>query len=90
MTRDEAARYAFAELHQTFFDALHALMAKVDARARAEEREACAKLCDEIETDNWDKYKGRERDEIIWRADAHVQGVSCGANDCAVAIRARE
>ena len=90
MTRDEAARYAFAELHQTFFDALHALMAKVDARARAEEREACAKLCDEIETDNWDKYKGREYDEIIWRADAHVQGVSCGANDCAVAIRARE
>ena len=42
MTRDEAVRYAFAELHQTFFDELHALMAKVDARARAEEREACA------------------------------------------------
>jgi len=89
MTRDEAVRYAFAELHQTFFDELHALMAKVDARARAEEREACAKVCDEIETDNWDKYKGREYDEIIWRADAHVQGVSCGANDCAAAIRAR-
>jgi len=47
MTRDEAARYAFAELHQTFFDALHALMAKVDARARAEEREACAKVCEQ-------------------------------------------
>ena len=46
MTRDEAARYAFAELHQTFYDALHALMAKVDARARAEEREACAKVCE--------------------------------------------
>ncbi len=46
MTRDEAARYAFAELHQTFFDALHALMSKVDARARAEEREACAKVCE--------------------------------------------
>jgi len=89
MTRDEAARYAFAELHKTFYDALHALMAKVDARARAEEREACAKVCDEIETDNWDKYKGREYDEIIWRADAHVQGVSGGANDCAAAIRAR-
>ena len=41
MTRDEAVRYAFTELHQTFFDELHALMAKVDARARAEEREAC-------------------------------------------------
>ena len=47
MTRDEAARYAFAELHQTFFDALHALMSKVDARARAEEREACAKVCEQ-------------------------------------------
>jgi len=47
MTRDEAARYAFAELHQTFYDALHALMAKVDARARAEEREACAKVCEQ-------------------------------------------
>jgi len=46
MTRDEAVRYAFAELHQTFFDELHALMAKVDARARAEEREACAKVCE--------------------------------------------
>ena len=48
MTRDEAVRYAFAELHQTFYDALHALMAKVDARARAEEREACAKVCEEM------------------------------------------
>jgi len=47
MTRDEAVRFAFAELHQTFFDALHALMAKVDARARAEEREACAKVLEE-------------------------------------------
>jgi len=47
MTRDEAARYAFAELHQTFFDALHALMAKVDARARAEEQEACARVCEQ-------------------------------------------
>jgi len=44
MTRDEAARYAFAELHQTFFDALHALMAKVDARARAEERDKVGDL----------------------------------------------
>ena len=47
MTRDEAVRYAFTELHQTFFDALHALMAKVDARARAEEQEACARVCEQ-------------------------------------------
>jgi len=66
-------------------DELESFAALVAAR----EREACAKVCDEIETDNWDKYKGREYDEIIWRADAHVQGVSGGANDCAAAIRAR-
>jgi len=44
MTRDEAVRFAFAELHQTFFDALHALMAKVDARARAQERDKVGDL----------------------------------------------
>jgi hypothetical protein len=47
MNRDEAVRYASAEFNQTFYDALNALMAKVDARARAEEREACARLCEE-------------------------------------------
>ena len=56
MTRDEAVRYAFAELHQTFFDELHALMAKVDARARAEEREACAKVCEDLEYKYSDCY----------------------------------
>jgi len=47
MNRDEAVRYASAEFNQTFYDALNVLMAKVDARARAEEREACARLCEE-------------------------------------------
>jgi hypothetical protein len=51
MTRDEEVKYAFAELDQTFYDALNALMEKVDARARAEEREACAKLCDDLVAD---------------------------------------
>jgi hypothetical protein len=45
MTRDEETEFAFTEFHKAFADALNALMAKVDARARAEEREACAKVC---------------------------------------------
>ena len=76
MTRDEAVRYAFAELHQTFFDELHALMAKVDARARAEEREACAKVCDgKVDTEY---ATGKvDHNEMSW------------SMACAIAIRAR-
>jgi hypothetical protein len=43
MTHDEEVKTAFAEFHQVLFDKLlNALIAKVDARARSEEREACA------------------------------------------------
>jgi hypothetical protein len=42
MTRDEAVRIAFAELTQTLHAELNVLMKNVDARARAEEREAVA------------------------------------------------
>jgi len=77
MTRDEAVRYAFAELHQTFFDELHALMAKVDARARAEEREACAKLCDDKVNSEYSTGKV-DHNEMAWTLA------------CAIAIRARE
>jgi hypothetical protein len=59
MTQDEEVRYAFAELAQTFYDELNALMKKVDARARAEEREACAKLCDEFDAENPHIGQGR-------------------------------
>jgi len=53
MTRDEEVRYAFAKLYQTTEDALNALMAKVDARARAEEREACCSIVHgQCESDN--------------------------------------
>jgi len=76
MTRDEAARYAFAELHQTFYDALHALMAKVDARARAEEREACAKVCDGKVDAEYATGKV-DHNEMSW------------SMACAIAIRAR-
>lgn len=49
MTQDEEVRYAFAELNQTFCDELNTLMGKVDARARAEEREACARVCEDMD-----------------------------------------
>ena len=56
MTRDEEVKYAFAQLYHTTENALNALMAKVDARARAEEREACAKLAEDgLYTDMNDK-----------------------------------
>lgn len=58
---------------------------------RAAEREACAKLCDEIEDDHWNLYKGRPpyKGNEPGRADPHEQGVSMGAGKCATAIRAR-
>jgi len=100
MTRDDIIRMAREVADKDKDDPYHAgeppfivltdeELERFAALVAAREREACAKVCDEIETDNWDKYKGREYDEIIWRADAHVQGVSGGANDCAAAIRAR-
>ena len=76
MTRDEAVRYAFTELHQTFFDELHALMAKVDARARAQEREACAKVCDGKVDAEYATGKV-DHNEMSW------------SMACAIAIRAR-
>lgn len=60
-------------------------------QARAEEREACARVCDEIAADRWNIYKGRSpysgREE--GRASPHVQGENSGAEMCANAIRAR-
>lgn len=58
---------------------------------RVAEREACAKLCDEIEDDHWNLYKGRPpyKGSEPGRADPHEQGVSMGAGECAAAIRKR-
>lgn len=57
----------------------------------AHEREACAKVCEEIEQDHWNLYKGRPpyTGSESGRADPHEQGVSMGAGECAAAIRAR-
>jgi hypothetical protein len=57
----------------------------------AAEREACAKVCDDIGEDLWSLYKGRApyTGKEEGRADMHVQGKSDGADECAAAIRAR-
>ena len=57
----------------------------------AVEREACAKLCDEIAIDMWNLYKGRPpyKGNEEGRASDFTQGRSAGADDCAEAIRKR-
>lgn len=61
------------------------------AKAIAAEREACAKLCDEIAIDMWKLYKGRPpyKGDEEGRASDFTQGRSAGAEDCAEAIRKR-
>ena len=88
---DHETELALTDFYNAVGDALNALMAKVDARARAEEREACAKVCEDYSADRWAAYKGRAPYEPMnpRRADCHTQGESSGADDCAAAIRAR-
>ena len=51
--------------------------------------EAAAQECETYSDDKWAQYKGRPPYEPMnaHRADAHTQGESCGAADCALAIR---
>ena len=48
-----------------------------------------AKVCDDIEEDRWNQYKGRPpyTGAESGKADPHEQGVSMGAGKCAAAIR---
>jgi hypothetical protein len=80
---EDGAEWVFV-VHKDFFE-------KFSALVRQDEREACAKLCEDYAKDKWNLYKGRspytgEEDEY---ADPHVEGESCGAIDCAEAIRGR-
>ena len=61
------------------------------ALVAAAEREACAKVCDEIAIDMWNLYKGRPpyKGDEEGRASDFTQGRSAGADDCAEAIRKR-
>lgn len=52
---------------------------------RGEVIEECAKVCEDYSAKKWTSYKTGNGPE---RANPHVQGESCGADDCAAAIRA--
>jgi hypothetical protein len=52
------------------------------AEGVAQERERCAKVCDDLEVSIWHQYK-KER-----RNNSHTEGRSDGAGECAAAIRA--
>lgn len=51
--------------------------------------ERAAKVCDEYASSRWNLYKGRPpfSGSEEGRASPHVQGESCGAEDCADLIR---
>jgi hypothetical protein len=59
-------------------------------QAVKQEREACAKLCEEIENKYWAAFKGKtqpiDRGAVY---SPHVEGMSDGAGECGSAIRAR-
>ena len=76
--------------NRSFFRATPLYAAPVDAKAiREEALEEAAKVCDNIENDHWNLYKGRPpyTGSEAGRADPHEQGVSMGAGECAAAIR---
>ena len=82
MTRDEIiamAREAKASFETA--ESMFEFARLIEAAARKDEREACAKVCEEIEDDY------RERESFRYaelKTDAQT-----GASDCAAAIRAR-
>jgi len=60
---------------------LERFTALVEAAVRADEREACARVCDEVEDQAWAQWKAAYK--------SIDQGRSIGAEECAFAIRAR-
>lgn len=82
MTRDDIIRMAREAgwpdslVSPVIMAKLAEFAALVEAKAAAAEREACAKVCEELEPNN--RYSGE------W-----IAGWSDGTDDCATAIRAR-
>jgi hypothetical protein len=92
MTRDDIIRMAReAGFATSWTEAACEALERFAALVAAAEREACAKLCDEIAIDMWKLYKGRPpyKGDEKGRASDFTQGRSAGADDCAEAIRAR-
>ena len=92
MTQDDIIRIAREQgLPETETEGVFRVNSDDLGRMLAAEREACAKLCDEIAIDMWNLYKGRPpyKGDEEGRASDFTQGRSDGADDCAEAIRKR-
>ena len=92
MTQDDIIRVAREQgLPETETEGVFRVNSDDLGRMLAAEREACAKLCDEIAIDMWNLYKGRPpyKGDEEGRASDFTQGRSAGADDCAEAIRKR-
>lgn len=92
MTQDDIIRIAREQgLPETETKGVFRVNSDDLGRMLAAEREACAKLCDEIAIDMWRLYKGRPpyQGDEVGRASDFTQGRSTGADDCAEAIRNR-
>lgn len=92
MTQDNIIRIAREQgLPETETEGVFRVNSDDLGRMLAAEREACAKLCDEIAIDMWNLYKGRPpyKGDEEGRASDFTQGRSAGAEDCAEAIRKR-
>ena len=57
----------------------------VEEKAYRAGLEAAARVCDDLETTWWSQYKDRQS---RYAAEAHREGMSDGAANCATAIRA--
>lgn len=92
MNRDDIIRIAREQgLPETETEGVFRVNSDDLGRMLAAEREACAKLCDEIAIDMWKLYKGRPpyKGDEEGRASDFTQGRSAGADDCAEAIHER-
>ena len=92
MNREDIIRMAREQgLPETEIEGVFRVNTDDLGRMLAAEREACAKLCDEIAIDMWNLYKGRPpyKGDEEGRASDFTQGRSAGADDCAEAIRSR-
>lgn len=67
----------------------HAALTAFADRIRAEERERCATICDDLELKLWNDYKGRPwgKPHPERKGNPQVEGMSDGAGQCSAAIR---
>ena len=76
----------------TMVSPLTGLLERFAALVAEKEREECAKVCDNIESDMWEQYRGKGKYAGVASSkigSADIAGNSDGACKCAEAIRAR-